>query len=308
MREVFLSIIIPARSDSRTLRSVVESLLAQQCRVGVEIIVVANPIRWSYETLFPSVRFFQTSPAGVNRARNRGIEKSRGEWLYFLDDDCRLARRDHLQALADKLMNSPKNVIWGGPYVHNGISRWSQAYHILQSRWLAEGYHPQIGDMHLLGGNLALHRSVIEKYRFDENISFGEAEKELLNRLWHHGFRGHLDYELAIYHDHMLSRADLVRKALLQGYYSERHRSQCLDLLPRRKSFIYQQEAKRLRRELKTYEDAFAFGGICFREGLAADIHKIELRYSHERFKRWWKHPSAHCTALLRFLRAIHEN
>jgi len=305
MSDVFLSVIIPARSRSREVLGLLKTLEQQSYSFEVEVLVIANPDRYSFESLYPDVRFLNSFPAGVNRARNRGIEESRGTWLYFLDEDCRLPAGNHLQRLCEKLRNLPENTLWGGPYSHSGKSRWSRAYHILQSRWLADGVHPQAGALHLLGGNMAVHRSVFEVERFDESIPFGGAEMDLLYRLWRRGFRGHLDIDLAVQHKHELTGNDLLKKALLQGYFFERLTSQFSDIAPVRKSFIHQHEVQQLKSEMSLYEKAFNAGRSYFRDGETSDVQRLIRRYRRDIFKKWWRHPSSSCTALARFLNAI---
>ncbi len=85
-----VSVIIPAYNRRESLKKALDSVLRQE-GVCLEIIVVddgstdgtGEMVRLDY----PSVNYFYQSNQGPAAARNRGIERSRGEWTAFLDSD-----------------------------------------------------------------------------------------------------------------------------------------------------------------------------------------------------------------------------
>jgi glycosyltransferase involved in cell wall biosynthesis len=87
-----VTVVIPTRNRWPLLAGTLSSALAQQ-DVDFEVVVVDDgsddetPVRLS-EYGDDRVRAFRHDPnQGVARARNRGIEEARGEWVAFLDDD-----------------------------------------------------------------------------------------------------------------------------------------------------------------------------------------------------------------------------
>lgn len=87
-----VSVIIPAYNRRSVLGRAVDSVLAQQ-DVAFELIVVddcsPDPDEETYQRVESLGHAVFRLPAnlGPGAARNRGVERSRGEWLAFLDSD-----------------------------------------------------------------------------------------------------------------------------------------------------------------------------------------------------------------------------
>lgn len=85
-----VSVIIPTYNRRNTLPRAVQSVLIQQ-RVSFEVLIIDDGSTDGTEQLirenFPQAAYFYQANQGPSAARNRGIEKSRGEWLAFLDSD-----------------------------------------------------------------------------------------------------------------------------------------------------------------------------------------------------------------------------
>jgi glucosyl-dolichyl phosphate glucuronosyltransferase len=95
---VGLSIIIPTRDRPGLLRDCLRTIQRQQ--VGAESVEVVVIDDGSLQPLQPvvadargeiSIRCIRQAPAGLNAARNRGIEVTSGEAVAFLDDDTLLS-------------------------------------------------------------------------------------------------------------------------------------------------------------------------------------------------------------------------
>jgi len=85
-----VSVIIPTYNSAQYLKQAVDSVLAQTYR-DFEILVVDDGSTDDTENLMKGygapVRYIRQSNGGVAKARNRGIEESRGEYVAFLDAD-----------------------------------------------------------------------------------------------------------------------------------------------------------------------------------------------------------------------------
>jgi GT2 family glycosyltransferase len=87
------------------LAAALESLAAQQ---GVEIDVVVVGNGWAPTALPDGVRAVSLAEdRGIPAGRNAGVPDVRGELLFFLDDDARLAAPDALAAVAARFSADP---------------------------------------------------------------------------------------------------------------------------------------------------------------------------------------------------------
>src|SRR5262245_37667085 len=93
-----ISIVIPTRGRARQLSALLDSLAAQHSskEVSWETILILNDSNQSVRTAVEQyLNNWKASPVqlrvlaepGVSRARNFGVELSRGEVIAFLDDD-----------------------------------------------------------------------------------------------------------------------------------------------------------------------------------------------------------------------------
>lgn len=108
--EPIVSIIIPTYNRADFLQEALRSVLAQTF-VGYELIVVDDGSTDRTPELarqFPQVRWIREEVnAGVSRARNLGIQQSRGRYLCFLDSDD--LWKDHkLQVQVDWMHSHPE--------------------------------------------------------------------------------------------------------------------------------------------------------------------------------------------------------
>ncbi len=85
-----VSVIIPTFNRETLLARALSSVLAQT-GVSFELIVVddgsTDGTRARVERDFPAATYLYQENQGPSAARNRGIERSRGEWIAFLDSD-----------------------------------------------------------------------------------------------------------------------------------------------------------------------------------------------------------------------------
>lgn len=93
MENPILSVIIPVYNAERTLAQCVDSVLAQPLE-DFEILLVddgssdrSGEICNRYVTQNSRVRVFHKPNGGVSFARNMGLDKAQGKWVFFLDSD-----------------------------------------------------------------------------------------------------------------------------------------------------------------------------------------------------------------------------
>jgi glycosyltransferase involved in cell wall biosynthesis len=107
-----VSIIIPTRNRPALLRAAVDSVLGQTRPVDQVIIIDDGTERAEWlpeiQALSPTIEVVcRDRPGGVSAARNAGLERARGDYLLFLDDDDLIEPRLVEQGLAALAAPSP---------------------------------------------------------------------------------------------------------------------------------------------------------------------------------------------------------
>lgn len=215
-----ISVIIPHRASPSSALELVLSSLFQQSYSDFEVLVVCNPeITPDDQTLinkFPRAQFY-SSAAGANCARNLGIEKSTGDLLLFLDDDCLVPDKNFLQSHQDLHKQNLDCIALGGPYVLKSNARLARCYTDFQNHWLQKWSLEKNYCRRLLGGHWSIKKSLLQDFRFDENLIFGATESELQQRLINHGHKFYYASHLAVEHHLKLSLTSFIEKAYRQG-------------------------------------------------------------------------------------------
>jgi glycosyltransferase involved in cell wall biosynthesis len=96
MNNPLLTIIIPTLQAQQTLQESLDSVLCQQFR-DFEVLIMDSvsrdntlSIAGTYARRDDRIRIFSEPDKGVYDAMNKGIEKARGQWIFFLGSDDRL--------------------------------------------------------------------------------------------------------------------------------------------------------------------------------------------------------------------------
>ena len=107
---IFFSIIIPVYNAEKTITACLESILCQDF-LNYEIVCVDDgsndesyEILKRYEKVDSRINIYRKQNEGVSSARNYGIKKARGEWIFFVDSDD-LINKEALNILYNNLAN-----------------------------------------------------------------------------------------------------------------------------------------------------------------------------------------------------------
>ena len=192
---VELSVVIPARNEAATIVDQLDALTAQAWDGRWDVVVVDNgstdatpAIVTDYGTRCPRVRLVQAHDrAGLNYARNVGIEASSGTAFALCDADDRVAP-GWVAAMGDALRQHP--LVTGALELD-----------LLNPAWLAgsrgrgdeqglPSFHGIFPTVH--GNNMGMQREIWRDLgRFDEVVIIGADDVELSMRAWRAGVPVH---------------------------------------------------------------------------------------------------------------------
>lgn len=235
---VAISVVIPTLGTCPHLRGLLERLQRQSLTIAsspnsmIEVLVIANLPKQELRSLVSSMNrssqvkfeYLETGKIGVNLARNKGLERAKGDVILFLDDDAILddlegAGENFLSRHIQKHFENPTAAAIGGPYrLVDRHSQWDEAYHFVATDWLIQNVRDGHRTTQLLGGNLSVKRRTAEMgFEFDEAIPYGGAETGFCHRLALANEPLLYFSDLAIGHAPDLSRRSFCKKAYLQG-------------------------------------------------------------------------------------------
>ena len=116
---IFFSVVIPTYERPDDLRICLNSL-SKDIQLGspsYEIIVTddskSDKSRRMVEKEFPDVSWRKGKQNGPAGNRNAGVDRAKGEWIVFLDDDC-IAQEGYLNAYAKAIRANPDVLVFEG--------------------------------------------------------------------------------------------------------------------------------------------------------------------------------------------------
>ena len=222
--ESVISVIIPTFRRQNRLRDLLGSLANQHVAAPYEVIVVANlpetGLKKTVESFGPNFRFHETGRLGVNMARNKGLERARGEIAVFLDDDTFVTDRAFLQKILSAHKRHPEALAIGGAYFPKAeMTSVEAAYHWILEHDLRALTGERDEARLLRAGNVSFKLSGLEpKHRFDDRIVFGGSEISLFTRLRREQNLFLLLDSLAVEHRAHVTLFDVAKRAFYQGY------------------------------------------------------------------------------------------
>ncbi len=172
MSTPFLTIIIPTFNSAKTLTRCLDSVINQRYR-DYEIVIVDGQstdgtlgIIDDYATSYPSIVYTSQKDNGIYDAMNKGIEKARGTWLYFLGSDDALYDDRVLEKISSKLTSeavmvygrafvTPDNTITDINFTFEKLMRWNICHQAIFyskeifTRWKYDTRYPTLADWDL---------------------------------------------------------------------------------------------------------------------------------------------------------------
>jgi len=175
---LFFSVIIPTYERPGDLRICLNSLSEeiQQGAPTYEIIVSddskSDESKKMVESEFPRVYWGKGKQNGPAGNRNAGVERAKGEWIVFLDDDC-IAQEGYLNAYVKAIKANPDVLVFEGRIFADRPRR----------TW-AEGCPENSSGGMLWTSNLCIKKSLFyEIGKFDERFKVAYEDVEFAYRL-----------------------------------------------------------------------------------------------------------------------------
>lgn len=215
---LLFSVIICTYQRAELLRIAIQSLCEQQFdAANYEIIVVDNNSRdrtravsSEFVNSYNNVRYCLEKKQGLSHARNRGWQEAKGEYVAYIDDECRVPSQ--WLTVAKRIIDEFAPGVFGGPFFgyhsQDAPHWWKDLYgeftYATSAGALSE-------DEHVSGGNFIARRTLLmELGGFDvargmsgNTIAFGE-ESEFQQRVRNQKPDELIYYDPALYLYHLI--------------------------------------------------------------------------------------------------------
>lgn len=221
--QIELSFVISAGISAERLHVLLQSLHAQNTKIRFEVRVGANrqwtdEERISLENAALPVQIDQAPVATVPGLRNLMYNRARGQWVYFLDEDCVLPDPNFV-ARMEKFFDDRVPLAFGGGYLsslNDGI--FQNAYNQLTNSWLQ--LHSAGGSALPVAGNFGLPKlsSGGADFPFVSHSVFGAEEISLKENLKKFDLEFHFDEALSVRHTSKKDWRCFYQRAWLHGH------------------------------------------------------------------------------------------
>ena len=232
MNKLKISAIICTYNRCGLLESAITSLINQTLDKNLyEVIVVDNnstdQTKDVVKHFMPhgNVRYCLEKRQGLSHARNRGWQVARGEYVAYIDDDCKAPR--HWLAAARKVIEEVSPGVFGGPYF--------AFYNTRKPHWFQDCYgshvegenaRPLTRDEYIHGANIFFRRLLLEQIGGFEpslgmvgrKLGYGE-ETALLMRIRATMPDELIYYEPKLYLYHLVGSEKMTMRWLMRHHF-----------------------------------------------------------------------------------------
>lgn len=239
------SVIVPVYNDSEGLRTTLDSLVEQTVD-GYEVVVVDNgstdatpAVAEAYEAEFACVeRVDEIDVQSSYAARNRGLDRSSGDVIGFLDADV-WVDRDYVESItrsvvADECMYVGCNIAVVSQDEEHWVSRYDSA-----AAFPVEQY---IDNEHFAPtACLVVHRRLLDAVgTFDGRLVSG-GDLEFGRRVAARGYLQRFERDISVYHPARSSVRSVLKKQYRVGRGLEQLTCSYPDRFPRENDFLHPQ-------------------------------------------------------------------
>lgn len=180
-----ISLVIPAHNESKYIEGCLESVV-KQARHFKEIVVVDNASTDGTAEIaaqFPDVRVVRAADKGLTKARQAGLQSTTGEFVAYIDADCRLPERWCEKAMT--LINQhPGAVSWSGPAKYHDAPSVLWRFQLALGWWVSAPLMYRVVGYMLFGAGFIVRRSAINAIGgFDPEVEFYGEDMTLAKRL-----------------------------------------------------------------------------------------------------------------------------
>ena len=204
---MFYSIIIPVYNRPVEIDELLESLVSQTYK-EFEVIVVDDGssvpcsfITDKYKAVLPIFYYYKAN-TGPGQTRNFGAEKSKGDYLIFLDSDCVLP--ENYLISVEKNIQLHNSVFFGGAdRAHHSFTPVQKAINYSMTSMFTtggiRGRKKMIGQYYPRSFNMGVSKKVFEEVGGFSEMRFGE-DIDLSIRILNCGYESCLFLESWVYH------------------------------------------------------------------------------------------------------------
>jgi glycosyltransferase involved in cell wall biosynthesis len=197
-KQLFLSIITPILNGEKTIEACLQSVASQTYPHKEHWIVdgissdKTLKIVKEWQTKHPHIHYISEKDSGIYQAMNRGIDKSRGEWLYFLGCDDVLAEDTVLEKVSSNFSKSYEWLL--GDIIVQGFSKsFPRRSNLSWRRFLS---------CTILHQGCFYKRTLFEQFRYDESLQIASDYKFNLQLVHQHTPHLFLKFTIAIFNVH----------------------------------------------------------------------------------------------------------
>lgn len=180
-----ISLVIPAFNEAAYIGECLDSVERHARGMFDEIIVVDNASTdgtAEVASRHQGVRVIREENKGLTHAREAGLRESSGEYIAYVDADCRLTP-GWRAALERDLSRYPDVIVLSGPIRYYDGPWWLKIL-VIAVQWVLRPVTSAFAGYWVLGGNFVARRSALESVGgFDTDIPFYGEDADIGRRL-----------------------------------------------------------------------------------------------------------------------------